>query len=104
MSTATLPLDRRNHFAENLKAEARRLLDACGVPATPNWVNRVVVRYLQSVAPTGFPFGPWLVAQVELTREQRVAALNDPEVRYCLDYSDPTGETAVRNVMRRHGL
>ena len=99
MSTATLSLGQRAHSAENLKAEACRLLDACGVPARPHWVNRVVVRYLQKVAHTGFPFGPWLVAQVELTREQRIAAMNDPEVRYCLDYADPTGETAVHNVM-----
>lgn len=103
MSTATLTHDRRNHFAEDLKADSRRILDACGVPARPNWINRVVVQYLRNVASTGYPFGSWLMAQVQLNAEQRRQAMQDPELHNFLCYSDPTGETAVRNVMRRHG-
>lgn len=101
MTVTTHPLDRRNHFAETLKADARRILDACGVPARPNWVNRQVTAYVDRVAHTGFPFGPWLVSRVQLTTEQRLRAMHDPEVHSFLAYPDPTGEDAVHNVMTR---
>lgn len=100
MSTAATVSSQRYHPAAALKAEAQRLLDACGVPAKPPWVHRTVSNYLTFVAHTGFPFGAYLLNRVQMTTEQRIAAMNHPEVRYCLDYADPTGETAVRNVMR----
>lgn len=49
------------------------------------------------------PFGAYLLHRVELTAEQRRRAMANPDTQYLLCYSDPTGETAVRNVMRRHG-
>lgn len=100
MRATTPTLDRRSHFAEALKADSRKILDACGVPATPNFINRVVVKYLERVAHTGFPFGPWLVSQIQLTSEQRRRGMQHPDVAYCLSYSDPTGEQAVSRVMR----
>lgn len=96
--TVTTPT-RRNDFAENLKADSRLILDACGVPARPNWINRQVVTYLDSVEHTGFPFGPWLVSRVQLTAEQRRRAMNDPELTRVFKHSDRTGEAAVWNVM-----
>lgn len=99
MTATTTPLDQRVHSAADLKADALRILANCGVPARPHWVNRTVCRYLQRVAHTGYPFGAWLVAQIQLTSEQRREAMRHPDVAYFLCYSDPTGETAVRNVM-----
>jgi hypothetical protein len=90
--------------AEVLLRDASRLLSACGVHRSGSWILRTVSDYCERVEHTGYPFGPWLVARIQLNSQERVRAMNDPEVRYCLEYSDPTGETAVRNVMRRrHG-
>ncbi len=85
---------------ETLAADAGRLLDACGVARSRSWVSRTVRAYVDRVAHTGYPFGAWLLAQVELNAEQRRRALADPETASMLCYADPTGEAAVRNVMR----
>lgn len=103
MSAATITSSQRYHPAAALKAEAQRLLDACGVPARPSWVHRTVTNYLRFVQHTGFPFGAYLLNRVQMTSEQRRRAMSDPECHSFLSYSDPTGETAVRNAMRRHG-
>jgi hypothetical protein len=100
MSTNSDQLDRCNHFAETLKADSRLILDRYGIPATPNFVNRVVMRYVKRVAHTGFPFAPWLVSQIQLTAEQRRRATADPQLAYMLSYADPVGETAINNVLK----
>ena len=100
MSTNSDQLDRCKHFTEALKADSRLILDACNVPATPNFINRVVMRYVGRVAHTGFPFAPWLVSQVQLTAEQRRRAATDPQLAYMLSYADPVGETAIHNVLK----
>ena len=109
-SAATLSI-RREHESrgsgsvtpEDLLRDAMRLLDRCGIARSPKWVQRVVRDYSSTIAGTGFPFGAYLLNRVELNAEQRRAAMNDPEVAYLLEYADPTGETAVRNVMRGAG-
>ena len=83
--------------------DADRLLAACGVYRSRAWISRVVRDYMSSIAGAGFPFGAYLLNRVELNAEQRRAALNDPEVAYLLEYADPTGEAAVRNVLRGAG-
>lgn len=100
MTAATITSSQRYHPAAALKAEAQRLLDACHVPAQPPWVHRTVSNYLRYVEHTGFPFGAYLLNRVQLNAEQRRRAMQDPELHNFLCYSDPTGETAVRNVMR----
>ena len=84
---------------EGLSREAGRLLAACGVERSRAWVSRIVRDYLSSIS-TGYPFGAYLLNRVELNSEQRRVALANSELASFLNYADPTGETAVRNVMR----
>jgi len=108
MSQTAILNIRRNHVRrdsesvapETLTRDAHRLLAACGVERGANWVARTVRDYSSSIAGAGFPFGAYLLNRVQMNAEQRRSALNDPEVAYLLEYADPTGETAVRNVMR----
>lgn len=106
MSTATLPDIRRNNVAEASSQasaftnDAIRLLDACGLAVRANWISRTVRDYLRHSQWHGIPFGAYLLARVQLNAEQRRRAMTDPELANLLSYSDPTGETAVRNVMR----
>lgn len=88
---------------EDLLRDAMRLLERCGIARSPKWVQRVIRDYASSIAGIGFPFGAYLLNRVEMNAEQRLAALSDPEVAYLLEYADPTGETAVRNVLRGAG-
>jgi len=88
---------------ECLARDAEHLLVRCGVARSRAWVSRIVRDYASSIAGTGFPFGAYLLNRVELNAEQRRTAMNDPEVAYLLEYADPTGETAVRNVLRGAG-
>lgn len=108
MTPVAPPRIRRNTCAEaadqscpeTLAREAGRLLAACGLDRSRQWIGRTVREYVVRVSATGFPFGAYLMNRVELNAEQRVAALANSELRYLLEYSDPTGEDAVRNVMR----
>ena len=85
---------------ETLIRDAHRLLAACGVNRSPGWVSSTVRQYLHRVSGSGFPFGAYLMNRVEMNAEQRTAALTHSELRYLLDYRDPTGEDAIRNVRR----
>jgi len=102
--TATLaPSTQRNNVAEETKTklvqDARALLQACGVDRGANWLSRTVRDYL--AAPIGgLPFGLYLAARVELSAQQRRALAERDDLRCLLSYADPTGESAVRNVMR----
>jgi len=84
---------------ESLTRDAHRLLDACGVARSPKWVQRVVRDYCSASA-SGLPFGMYLTNRVELNAQQRQAILDRSDLRYLLEYADPTGETATRNVLR----
>ena len=109
--TATLSI-RRNTSAETvsqpctegLSRDAGRLLAACGVERSRAWVSRIVRDYLSSIS-TDYPFGAYLLNRVELNTDQRRTALANSELACFLNYADPTGETAVRNVMKEasHG-
>ena len=109
--TAVLDLDiRRKTSAEtqestdSLCREASALLEACGIGRSRSWVSRTVRDYQVRVQLTGYPFAAWLLNRVQLNAEQRLRILHDPELAYLLAYADPTGETAVRNIVRgRHG-
>lgn len=95
--------DSESATPEALIRDAMRLLQRCGIARSPKWAQRVVRDYIYRVAGSGFPFGAYLLNRVELNAEQRRAAMNDPEVAYLLEYADPTGETAVRNVLQGGG-
>lgn len=111
MTTATITSNRPNMRAEAkgqmsaevLTRDAGRILYGCGVHRSRSWVSQTVRTYIHLVESKGVPFGAYLLNRVQLNAEQRRRAMQDPELHNFLCYSDPTGETAVRNVMRRHG-
>ena len=92
--------ERRGDTAEMLIREAQQILYAAGVHRSASWVARTVRQYVSHVSGKGFPFGVYLVNRVQLNAEQRLAIRSRPDLAYVLDYADPTGETAVRNVMK----
>lgn len=87
--------------AETLTRHAHRLLANCGMQMSPSKVSRLVRTFKQRVEGNGFPFEAFLVNSVQLTAEVRRRALADPDIARFIAYADPTGETAVGNVMRR---
>lgn len=66
----------------------------------PNKVARLVRRYLETVARNGWSLFDYLATAVRLDAEQRRRALLHPDIARVIAYADPTGETAVGNVMR----
>lgn len=71
----------------SLVRDARQLLGAWGVERSANWISRKVRAFLAS--PMQGPFEEYLAAELDL--------------RYLRTYADPTGETAIRNVIRDRG-
>lgn len=100
--TAHTSTTRGNDFSgiEDLKVAARTILWNCGIDFGPNRINKLCVRFADRVSSNGYEFFDFLANQVELTADQRRQALADPDVQRVIAYSDPTGETAVNNVMR----
>jgi hypothetical protein len=86
--------------AETLIKAAHIVLDNCGIRMSPSWVSRLVRTYKHRVERNGFPFIDFLANAVQLSAEQRRTALQNPDIACVITYADPTGETAVRNVMR----
>ena len=76
------------------------LLDACGVVRSRAWLSRTVRDFLSSHLAEQMPFGLFLVSRLELNHSQRRALAECADVRYLLNYRDPTGETTARNVDR----
>jgi hypothetical protein len=99
---------RRNHVrrevtAETLIRDAHLLLDTAGVVRGHNWVARTVREYVASDW-RALPFGMFLAAKVELNEAQRRVLAERADLRYLMTYADPTGETAVRHVMKERGF
>jgi hypothetical protein len=77
--------------AEELIRAARIILDNCGVSMSQSKLSRLVRTYLVRVDSNGFTFVDFLANTVQLDASTR---------RRIISYADPTGEAAVRNVMR----
>lgn len=88
--------------AEDLIRDARIILANCGVPLGQSKLSRLVRTYQARVERNGFAFFDFLATAVQVTDARRRTALADPEVQRVISYADPTGETAVANVMRGH--
>ncbi|HEY4267242.1 MAG TPA: hypothetical protein VGM94_03525 [Galbitalea sp.] len=84
---------------ESLLREGALFLEAAGVHRSVSWLRRTVRKFSAS-AVGGMPFGMFLAAQLELNSRQTGFLAERADLRYLLSYADPTGETAVRNVMR----
>ena len=85
---------------ERLIRAAHVILDNCGVVLGPRKVHRIVRTFESRVAHKGWSFFDFLATSIQLDAERRVQLLNNPDVQRVIAYADPTGETAVRNVMR----
>lgn len=88
---------------QKLVADTHRLLGNCGIALSPSKVSKLVRRYIFQVERNGYSFADYLANTVRLTAEQRRAVLADPGLARVISYADPTGETAVNNVIRRAG-
>lgn len=107
---ATPPHIRSNHedrdrgrsapSVETLLRETQTQLDRAGIRMSPSKVNRLCRDYVNIVAGKGVSFGAFLANAVVLDASQRRAF---DAVYYRLTYTDPTGETAARNVDRERG-
>lgn len=85
---------------DRLITATHTILANCGMPMGGRRVNRLVQTFQQRVERNGFTFFDFLANTVQLDSEQRRRALADPEISRAIAYADPTGESAVRNVMR----
>ena len=86
--------------AETLVRHAHKLLADSGVAMSPSRVSRLVRDYKRRVETNGFGFEAFLVNTALLTADQRRRALLNPDIARVVSYADPTGETAVNNVVR----
>jgi len=78
---------------------AHKLLANCGVSMSPSKVSRLVREFKHRVEQNGFPFEAFLVNTVQLTADQRRRLAANPDIAKAISYADPTGETAVNNVV-----
>lgn len=85
---------------DRLIVAAQTVLMNCGVAMGPRRVNRMVQQFEARVERNGFAFFDFLANSVQLDAETRRRALANPDVQRVIAYADPTGETAVNNVMR----
>ncbi|VBA62113.1 hypothetical protein [Mycobacterium attenuatum] len=79
---------------------AHLVLDNCGIKMSPSKVSRLVRDYQHQVAMNGFSFFDFFVNSVQLSEQQKRTAMLNPDIARAISYSDPTGETAIRNVLR----
>ena len=82
---------------------AHRALATLGVQVSPRKVNRIVRRFATNAKANGLTFHQFLGEEANLTPVQRRQILGDSDLARAIAYMDPTGDTAVRNVMRRGG-
>lgn len=84
-----------------LISAARLILDNCGIGFGNRKVFRLVDSFCQR-APngSGHAFFLYLTNAVQMSADQQRAALLNPDIAHVIAYADPTGETAVNNVMR----
>lgn len=87
---------------ERLLGAARVILENCGVEIGHSRLCRMVRRYVRDVAPYGWTFFDFLANEIALDADARRRALDNPAIARVIAYADPTGETAVNNVLRAH--
>lgn len=80
---------------------ARLILDNCGITFGNRKIFRLVDQFVER-APraTGHAFFLYLTNAVQMSTEQQRTALLNPDIARVIAYADPTGESAVNNVMR----
>ena len=77
------------------------VLDNCGIAMSINKVSRLVRRFIDTAPHAdGNLFFLYLANAVQMSEAQKRAALTNPDIARAINYADPTGETAVNNVLR----
>ncbi|MCG7582777.1 hypothetical protein [Mycolicibacterium sp. OfavD-34-C] len=87
--------------AENLIKAAHLILDIWEIRMSPSKVSRIARTYKHQVEKNGFAFIDFLANCLNASAEQRRKAVQNPDLAKVLTYNDPTGETAVNNIL--HG-
>jgi hypothetical protein len=82
---------------------AHKALGACGVEISPRKVNRIVHRFAARAKTHGWTFHQFVSDAANLSPKQRNRLLAQPDWARVIAYLDPTGETAVNNVLRHGG-
>lgn len=85
---------------ERYNRVANAILDATGYALGRSKVRRIVREFTARVERNGFAFFEFFSNALLLDADTRRRALLDPDVARTISYADPTGEDAVRNVMR----
>lgn len=85
---------------DRLLNAAHLILANCGVEMSAARVRRLVQAFERRVNGNGFSFFEFLANSVAMSAMDRRAALANPDIARAINYSDPTGETAVNNVLR----
>lgn len=88
---------------EALIRAANLVASNCGLPVGPSKVSKLVRRFRRDVEYKGVPFFDYFANAVHLDAQQRRSALANPDVARAISYADPTGESAVNNVIRQRG-
>jgi hypothetical protein len=79
---------------------AHVILASVGVVMSPSKVKRTVRQFESEAERNGWSLLEFLANKNQLTAEQRRQVFADPDVARVVGYADPTGETAVKRVMR----
>jgi len=82
---------------------AHKALRDCGVEILPCKVNRILRGFEKRARREGVTFHEFLSGAAGLTPGQRRRIAADPDLQRVIAYTDPTGETAVDNILKRAG-
>lgn len=85
---------------QRLLSDAHLIMANCGVEMTPSKVSRIVRQFEHQAERNGFTFFDFLANKIELTEQQHRQALANSDIARVISYADPTGETAVANLVR----
>lgn len=83
---------------ESLIRQVHLIFRNAGIDASPSKVKKLVRAYKYRVEDNGFAFIDYLANRIVMSSFQRRVMAD--ELTRVIAYSDPTGETAVHNVMR----
>lgn len=79
---------------------AHAALSSAGVPMSPSKVNRLIKKFDRAARKHGATFYEFLVNEAHLPAAAVRAAMGNPDWQRVVAYADPTGETAVNNIMK----
>ncbi len=82
-----------------LAEQARQILDERGIARGHSWTWRTVRNFLET-PPDAIEFETFVLGEVKRTDAPRRVVVDEKKLAGRLSYRDPTGETAIRNILR----